>query len=430
MSENVVVSTAGGVPTLLLETGTTDRAASYVSGSGTSILTFRYVVQAGDTSSDLDVQSTSALVLNGGTIKDVAGNDALLAVSIASATGSLASSKAIVIDTTAPATPTALTVTPVGGTVVANTLLSASTNMTATATMVAGQATSGSAELILGTITIATDTTISAGDTSLNFNLNFTTSAELQAAIAAGGQLTVRLIDAAGNISSSSQAVTLTVDYVKPSATLSASSSILKIGQTSTLTITLSEASSTFTSSAVTVTGGTVGTFVVISPTQYTIVFTPTNAVNGGTGTLSIAGATFKDAAGNPNSASASLSINYDTLAPTVPVVNGTSPILTNDATPTLSGTAEVGSTVTVSDSSTNPATQLASIVATNGTWTFDAATLSEGDHFISAVAVDAAGNASASSTAKTWRIDTTPPTVSLSTVAGNDVVVRSEEDS
>ena len=430
LSENVVVTTGGGVPTLLLETGATDRAASYVSGSGTSILTFRYVVQTGDTSSDLDVQSTSALVLNGGAIKDVAGNDALLAVSIASATGSLASSKAIVIDTTAPATPTALTVTPVGGVVVANTLLAASTNMTATATMVAGQATGGSAELILGTITIATDTTILAGDTSLNFNLNFSTSAELQAAIAAGGQLTVRLIDAAGNISSSSQAVTLTVDYVKPSATLSASIANLKIGQTSTLTITLSEASSTFISSDVTVSGGTVGTFVVVSPTQYTIVFTPTNAANGGTGTLSIAGATFTDAAGNTNSASASLSINYDTLAPTVPVVNGTSPILTNDATPTLTGTAEVGSTVTVSDSSTNPATQLASIVATNGTWTFDAATLSEGDHFISAVAVDAAGNASASSTAKTWRIDTTPPTVSLSTVAGNDVVVRSEKDS
>ncbi|MSZ36491.1 MAG: hypothetical protein F2604_00860, partial [Actinobacteria bacterium] len=430
MSENVVVSTAGGVPTLLLETGAVGRAASYVSGSGTSILTFRYVVQAGDTSSDLDAQSASALVLNGGTIKDVAGNDAALTVLVASATGSLAASKAIVIDTTAPSSPTALSATLVGGTVVANTLLADSTNMTATATIVADQATGGSAELLLGLITIATDTTVSASDTSLNFNLNFSTSAELQAAIATGGQLTVRLIDAAGNISTSSQAVTLTVDYVKPSVSMTASSSTLKIGQTSTLTITLSEASSTFVLSDVTATGGSVGTFVAVSPTQYTFVFTPTSAVNGGTATLSIGGGAFTDTAGNPSIGSSTVSINYDTLAPSVPVVDGTSPILTNDATPTLSGSAEVGSTVFVTDSSTTPVTQLASVVATNGTWTFDAATLIEGDHYISAVAVDAAGNTSASSTVKTWRIDTTPPTISLSTVAGNDVVVRSEKDS
>jgi hypothetical protein len=145
---------------------------------------------------------------------------------------------------------------------------------------------------------------------------------------------------------------------------------------------------------------------------------------------MSIAGGAFTDSAGNPNNVSSVLSINYDTAAPSVPGVDGTSPILTNDATPTLSGTTETGSTVIVTDSSTNPATQLASVVATNGTWSFDASTLSEGDHFISAVAVDVAGNTSASSTSKTWRIDSTPPTVSLSTVAGNDVVVRSEKDS
>jgi len=88
-----------------------------------------------------------------------------------------------------------------------------------------------------------------------------------------------------------------------------------------------------------------------------------------------------------------------------------------------------VGSTVVVRDTSTTPASVLASLVATDGTWSFDASTLSEGSHFITAVATDAAGNASASSTAKTWQIDTTPPTVSLSTIAGNDIVTRSEKD-
>jgi len=428
-SKVVVVTTSAGSPTLLLETGTQDRLATYSSGSGTSVVTFRYVVQAGDASNDLDAQSTTALALNGGFIKDASGNDAVLTLASPSAAGSLGAAKAIVIDTVAPTAPTNVVVTPVGGTVVTNTLLANNTNMTASATVVAGQATGGSAELLLGSTTIATDTSIAAGDSSLTFNLNFSTSADLQAAIAAGGQLTVRLIDAAGNISLASTAVNLIVDYVKPSATLSTSRSTMKIGETATISVQLSEPSSTFILTDVTMTGGSLGTFVAVSSTQYTFVFTPTVGINGGSASLSIAGGAFTDTAGNTNTATSTLSLTFDTSAPAVPVVSGVAPVLTNDATPTLSGTAEVGSTVVVSDSSTTPATVLATLVAVDGTWTFDAATLSEGNHSIVATATDAAGNTSASSTAKTWQIDTTPPTVSLSTVAGNDIVTRAEKD-
>ena len=49
-----------GVPHLTLETGTTDRDATYASGSGTNTLTFNYTVQAGDNSSDLDYVGTVA----------------------------------------------------------------------------------------------------------------------------------------------------------------------------------------------------------------------------------------------------------------------------------------------------------------------------------------------------------------------------------
>jgi hypothetical protein len=41
------VTVTGGTPTLLLETGLVDRNATYVSGSGSNILTFSYTVQAG-----------------------------------------------------------------------------------------------------------------------------------------------------------------------------------------------------------------------------------------------------------------------------------------------------------------------------------------------------------------------------------------------
>ena len=77
-SESVIVDTSGGLPTLSLETGATDRLATYAGGSGTDTLTFSYTVQAGDSSADLDITGASALALNGGTIRDAAGNNAIL----------------------------------------------------------------------------------------------------------------------------------------------------------------------------------------------------------------------------------------------------------------------------------------------------------------------------------------------------------------
>ena len=96
---SVVVDTSGGNPTLLLETGTTDRAATYMSGSGSDTLTFSYTVQAGDTSDDLDYTSAGALTLNGGTFNSVSYNVALPAPGQA---GSLSANKALVIDTASP----------------------------------------------------------------------------------------------------------------------------------------------------------------------------------------------------------------------------------------------------------------------------------------------------------------------------------------
>lgn len=93
-----------GTPQLKLETGTTDATANYASGSSTPILTFTYTVQAGNTSGDLDYESASALTApSGATIKDAAGNAAVLTLPAPGASGSLGFSKAIVIDTTASA---------------------------------------------------------------------------------------------------------------------------------------------------------------------------------------------------------------------------------------------------------------------------------------------------------------------------------------
>lgn len=94
--------TVTGAPQLTLETGTTDRNASYSSGTGTTTLTFNYTVVAGDSSADLDYVTTSSLTLNGGTIQDSAENNATLTLASPGSANSLGNAKAIIIDTIAP----------------------------------------------------------------------------------------------------------------------------------------------------------------------------------------------------------------------------------------------------------------------------------------------------------------------------------------
>ena len=98
-SEPVTVS---GTPSLQLETGNIDRFATYSSGSGTNTLSFQYTVQAGDNATDLDQLSATALTLNGGSITDAAGNDAILTLAAPGTVGSLGANADLVIDTSAP----------------------------------------------------------------------------------------------------------------------------------------------------------------------------------------------------------------------------------------------------------------------------------------------------------------------------------------
>ena len=107
-SEVVTVNTAlfqddgTGRPRLTLETGSFDQEINYFSGSPNDTLTWNYVVAAGNNSNDLDVFSTSALVLNGGTVKDAGGNNATLALPTPGGTNSLSANKDLVIDTQGP----------------------------------------------------------------------------------------------------------------------------------------------------------------------------------------------------------------------------------------------------------------------------------------------------------------------------------------
>ncbi|CAL1520728.1 Ig-like domain-containing protein [Chitinophaga sp. MM2321] len=102
--ENTIVSTTGGTPYLDVIIGTTTRHATYTSGSGTSALSFSYTVQPGDMDMD-GIGLGTALVLNGGTIRDAADNDAVLTLH---AVGSTA---AVFVNTGAPGVSISTTAT-------------------------------------------------------------------------------------------------------------------------------------------------------------------------------------------------------------------------------------------------------------------------------------------------------------------------------
>ncbi|CAN7446185.1 Ig-like domain-containing protein [Acidovorax sp. LjRoot74] len=92
--EAVVVDTSGGTPRIALVVGATTRYADYVSGSGTSALLFRYTVQSGDV--DANGITVGALSVNGGTLRDAAGNSA------ATTLNSVASTAAVDVDGSNP----------------------------------------------------------------------------------------------------------------------------------------------------------------------------------------------------------------------------------------------------------------------------------------------------------------------------------------
>ena len=104
-SEGVTVS---GTPTLTLDTGATDQVVNYVSGTGTDTLTFNYTVQSGDSSSDLDFESTTALavVSLASSITDGSSNAnvATLTLPNPGATGSLGANKDLIINILTPIT--------------------------------------------------------------------------------------------------------------------------------------------------------------------------------------------------------------------------------------------------------------------------------------------------------------------------------------
>ncbi len=132
--------------------------------------------------------------------------------------------------------------------------------------------------------------------------------------------------DAAGNVNAdgadTNNTVTMTVDTIRPTISITSDKSSLKAGESAILTFTLSDnpGSNAFTSADVSVSGGALTNFTG-SGTSYTATFTPT-ANSSANGIVSVASGVFDDAAGNVNAdgadANNTVTMTVDTIAPTL----------------------------------------------------------------------------------------------------------------
>ena len=405
----MTVDLTGGTPTLTLETGTTDRKAVYASGSGTDTLLFDYTIQAGDTSTDLDYTSTAALALNGGTIKGAgSGTDATLTLPTPGGIGSLGVNAAIVIDTTAPNTPSTPQLALASDTGTSNSdHITNDTTPTFT-----GTAESGS------TITVWDGGDIIDSITASGGTYSWTPATPLANGTHA---IAVSSTDAAGNVSATSAGNGIQIDTVAPTVTVTGdTSATLKGGDTATVTFTFSEdPGATFTAADVVVSGGTLGALSGTGTTR-TATFTPTANTNNGTASVAVTGSSYIDAAGNFGGTGTALQIAYDTLAPTLTITSDKATLAAGEsATITFTFSEDPGSTFTADDVTVSGG----QLSAPSGSGTTRTATFTpdaDTDGGTASITIgagsyaDTAGNTGGAGTTPSLHFDTLAPAVPL----------------
>ncbi|WNG33155.1 adhesin [Archangium violaceum] len=208
--------------------------------------------------------------------------------------------------------------------------------------------------------------------------------------------------DAAGNISPESAQNSFRVDTAAPAAPTVTTPSEGEYLKTPTPAITgKAEPDSTVT---VIIDGVAVGTVKADAAGNWS--YTPTTPLGEGPHTVK---ATAKDAAGNTSPESPVRNFFVDTVVPVAPVVvSPGSGSVVNDSTPTITGTAEANSTVTVIIDGVPVAVVP---VDASGAWTYTPTTpLLDGSHEVKATATDAAGNTGPESAQNSFIVDTAVP--------------------
>ncbi|WP_344813567.1 Ig-like domain-containing protein, partial [Chitinophaga oryziterrae] len=239
-------------------------------------------------------------------------------------------------------------------------------------------------------------------DASGNYTYTFTTS------LTDGTHaITVTATDAAGNVSTASPALNVTVDTTKPTTP---TAPIKVSGNDKPVISGVAEANSTVTIYS---DGVSVGTTTADASGNYTYTFT--TSLTDGTHAITV---TATDATGNVSDASAALTVTVDTTKPVTPAA----PVkVSGNDKPVITGVAEANSTVTIYSDGVSVGTATAD-ASGNYTYTFTTS-LTDGTHAITVTATDATGNVSDASAALTVIVDTTKPVTPAAPVkvSGND---------
>jgi hypothetical protein len=312
--------------------------------------------------------------------------------------------------------------------------------VTATAADVAGNVSTTSSTMTVTVDTVAPNAPVIVSDTTVNSDeVALTGSAEANStvkvydgttllgsttangsgawsyttAVLANGvySLNATATDAAGNVSTASSTLAVTIDAIVPAApsviSFSPDTGTVGAGITDASVLTLiglADASST-----VSVYDG--ATLLGSTTANGTGAWTYTTAALANGSHSLMAAETLAGITGPESSA---LTVIVDTTVPLVPTIASFSPdtgvvgdSITNDNTPTLTGSAEANSTIKIYDGTTLLGSTTANA---SGAWSFTTTVLADGVHSMDATATDAAGAVSADSSALSVTIDTVAP--------------------
>jgi hypothetical protein len=426
----VVVDGTGGTPTLQMETGGVDRDAVYVSGSGSTTLTFAYTVQDGDSSADLDYTSTAALALDGGTIRSSAGVDAELTLPATGGADSVAGQHDIVVDGIAP---TVVSVdAPANGTYVAGQSLDFTVNYSEAVTVDTSAGTPRIAiALDTGGIAYA-DYVSGSGSTALVFRYTVAAGQNDATGIALDGAIDTHggaIHDAVGNagidaLNGVASTSAVRVDAVPPTASITLSDTALKVGDTSTVTISFSEAVSGLTLADLTVDHGSLsGLASSDGGLTWTATFTPDADVTDASNLIVLDNTGYIDAAGNTGTGTTS-SANYaiDTVRPSASIALSDTALKAGETSTVTISFSEAVSGLTAADFTVDHGS-LSGLASSDGglTWTATftpSADVTDASNQIvldNGGYTDAAGNTGTGTTASAnYAIDSARPTASI----------------
>lgn len=231
--------------------------------------------------------------------------------------------------------------------------------------------------------------------------------------------ITVRAVDPADNVSTSSPSTSITIDVTAPAAPgrpkLMASSDS---GRSNNDFITNDNTPTMWdnASGAGAIQGVSLyANDVLVGTSTATPDYTVTSSLLAdGVYTMTVRGS---DTAGNLSAASLSRSLTIDTVAPAAPSAptltaasdtgSSSTDRVTSNPTPTVTGTNEASAIVTLYAG----ATQVGSQTTASTTYSITSTALSEGQHTLTATATDTAGNLGPASPGTTITVDTTAPT-------------------